>query len=142
MLQNLQNSAKFQNFQLDNLVDFEKCCKTRICLQRSAPVQPKTSENLPNICHYKISSRVGPDAGSAFVERTKFDGPGRPRDVRLDYWQNWQVLQNFANFWRARSRLYQNEILQESMRSTAFFKLYKICILLHRCTQKFRKKSV
>jgi hypothetical protein len=47
------------------------------------------------------------------------------------------------NFWRARSRLYQNEILQENMRSTAFFKLYKICILLHRCNLKiFAKKSV
>ena len=41
-------------------------------------------------------------------------------------------FENFANFWRARSRLYQNEILQENMRSTAVFKLYKICILLHR----------
>ena len=30
MLQNLQNFAKFQKFQLDNLVDFEKCCKTHI----------------------------------------------------------------------------------------------------------------
>ena len=30
MLQNLQNFAKFQKLQLDNLVDFEKCCKTRI----------------------------------------------------------------------------------------------------------------
>ena len=45
-------------------------------------------------------------------------------------------MQNFANFWRARSRLYQNEILQENMRSTAFVKLYKICILLHRCHLK------
>ena len=44
-----------------------------------------------------------------------------------------KILPNFANFWRARSRLYQNEILQENMRLTAFFKLYKICILLHRC---------
>ena len=35
----------------------------------------------------------------------------------------------FCNFWRARSRLYQNEILQENMRLTAFFKIYKICIL-------------
>ena len=43
-----------------------------------------------------------------------------------------KFLQIFANFWRARSRLYQNEILQENMRLTAFFKLYKICILLHR----------
>ena len=47
----------------------------------------------------------------------------------------------FANFWRARSRLYQNEILQENMRLTAFFKLYKICILLHRCNLKFFAKN-
>ena len=47
MLQNLQNDAKFQNFQLDNLVDFEKCCKTRIYLQKSVPIQPKTSNILP-----------------------------------------------------------------------------------------------
>ena len=50
MLQNLQNFAKFQKIQLENLVDFEKCCKTRICSQRSAPIQPKTSEILPKIC--------------------------------------------------------------------------------------------
>ena len=35
-------------------------------------------------------------------------------------------FENFANYWRARSRLYQNEILQENMRLTAFFKLYEI----------------
>ena len=50
-------------------------------------------------------------------------------------------LAKFANFWRARSRLYQNEILQENMRSTAFFKLYKICILLHRCDLKIFAKN-
>ena len=50
-------------------------------------------------------------------------------------------LENFANFWRARSRLYQNEILQENMRLTAFFKLYKICILLHRCNLKIFAKN-
>ena len=50
---------------------------------------------------------------------------------------------NFANFWRARYRLFQNEILQQNMRLTAFFKLYKICILLHRCNLKlFAKKTV
>ena len=49
----------------------------------------------------------------------------------------------FANVWRARSRLHQNEILQENMRLTAFFKLYKICILSHRCNLNFfSKKSV
>ena len=50
-------------------------------------------------------------------------------------------FENFANFWRARSRLYQIEILQENMRSTAFFKLYKICILLHRCNLKIFAKN-
>merc|ERR1712094_82251 len=50
-------------------------------------------------------------------------------------------FENFANFWRARSRLYQNEILQENMRSTAFFKIYKICILLHRCNLKIFAKN-
>ena len=61
--------------------------------------------------------------------------------------QNWENFQffanfaNFANFWRARSRLYQHEILQENMRLTAFLKLYKICILLHRCNLKIFAKN-
>ena len=46
MSQNLQNFVKFQNFLLDNLVDFEKCCKTHIFLQKSGPIQPKTSNIL------------------------------------------------------------------------------------------------
>ena len=47
MLQNLQNFAIFQKLQLDNLVDSEKCCKTHISLQKSEPIQPKTSNILP-----------------------------------------------------------------------------------------------
>ena len=44
--QNFANVAKFakicqiSKFQLDNLVDFEKCCKTHIFLQKSVPIQP------------------------------------------------------------------------------------------------------
>ena len=48
--------AKFQKFQLDNLVDFEKFCKTRIYLQGSAPIQPKTSNFLPKICQLPYGS--------------------------------------------------------------------------------------
>ena len=55
--------------------------------------------------------------------------------------QRFRKFENFANFWRARSRLYQNEFLQENMRLTAFFKLYKICILLHRCNLKILAKN-
>ena len=43
MSQNLQKFANFQKFQLANLVDFEKCCKTHIFLQKSVPIQPKTN---------------------------------------------------------------------------------------------------
>ena len=50
MSEKLQNFAKFQKFQLDNLVDFEKCCKTHIYLQKSVPIQPKTSNILPKFC--------------------------------------------------------------------------------------------
>ena len=57
MSQNLQNFAKFQKFQLDNLVDFEKCCQTRIYLQNFVLIQPKTSEILPKICQ-KLTSTL------------------------------------------------------------------------------------
>ena len=66
------------------------------------------------------------------------EGPSPARAIL----QNWQtILQNFAVFWRARSRLYQNEILQENMRLTAFFKLYKMCTLLRRCDLNFLNKN-
>ena len=59
MLQNLQNFGKFQKFQLDNLVDFEKCYKMRIYLQRSAQIQPKTTKSLPKICQKDPSGSGG-----------------------------------------------------------------------------------
>ena len=55
MSQNLQNFVKFQKFQLENLVDFEKCCKTHIYLQKSEPIQPKTSIILPKFCQPTLS---------------------------------------------------------------------------------------
>ena len=68
--------------------------------------------------------------------------PHGPQAVSFEYafFEN-AFFENFANFWRARSRLYQNEILQENMRSTAFFKLYKVCILLHRCNLNILAKN-
>ena len=52
--------------------------------------------------------------------------------------KNWKALQIF---WRARSRLYQDEILQEHMRLTTFFKLYNMCTLLHRSKLKILTKN-
>ena len=59
MLHFLQNFAIFQKLQLDNLVDFEKCCKTRIFLQKSVPMQPKTSNILPKFCRSAVVSPTG-----------------------------------------------------------------------------------
>ena len=50
MSQKLQKFVKFQKIQLDNLVDFEKCCKTHIFLQKSVPIQPKTRKQPKVIC--------------------------------------------------------------------------------------------
>ena len=63
----MQNFAKCQKFQLDNLVDLEKCCKTHIFLQKSVPIQPKTSNMLPKFCRSAVVSvdhgRAGPVTG-------------------------------------------------------------------------------
>ena len=83
MPQNLQNFIQFQKFQLDNLVDFEKCCKTHIFLQKSVPIQPKTSNILPKFCRSAVLSptvRYG-DAFLAVVDlhiRDHLDHPDQP----------------------------------------------------------------
>ena len=147
MLQNLQNFAKFQKFQLDNLVDFEKCCKTHIYLQRSAPIQPKTSEILPKfveIGNYPTLPPARPAParrGAAGVTARRPPPRSATSSRRRRRRRNYDAKLQIANFWRARSRLYQNEILQENMRLTAFFNLYKICILLHRCSFKNLAKN-
>ena len=73
---NFAKSAKvvkilISKFQLDNLVDFEKCCKARIYLQKSAPVQPKTSDILPKFCRSAVVSPTGaePDVVAGIVDR-------------------------------------------------------------------------
>ena len=81
MSQNLQNFAKFQKFQLDNLVDFEKCCPTHIFLQKSEPIQPKTSNIFPKFCQPTLSDvsagppTAGPAAGSAGAPAPAKGGP-------------------------------------------------------------------
>ena len=46
MSQNLQNVVKFQKFQLENLVDFEKCCKNAYFL---AKIGADTAENEQHV---------------------------------------------------------------------------------------------
>ena len=79
MLRNLQDFAKFQKFQLDNLVDFEKCCKTHIFLQKSVPIQPKTSNILPKFCQ-KLATTVRAAIG---LRRRRAHLTGGARAARL-----------------------------------------------------------
>ena len=79
MSQNLQNFVKFQNFQLENLVDFEKCCKTHIYLQKSEPIQLKTSNILPKFCQPTLSD--GEDGETAQLLGALRAAP-RPRPRR------------------------------------------------------------
>ena len=69
--QNLQNLAKSQKIQFDNLVlvDFEKCCKARIFLQRSASIEPKTSEILTKICQKFSDYPTSPDVADSRAPR-------------------------------------------------------------------------
>ena len=41
-VQKIGKNNKNQEWYTDNLVDFEKCCKMRVCLQSLASIQPRT----------------------------------------------------------------------------------------------------
>ena len=101
MLQNLENCAKFQKFQLDNLVDFEKFCKTRIYLQRSAAIQPKTSEFCREFAKnwqlpYGSATPIGnyPKAARSLSPAFRAGQPGRApsREAASMAFFTWAVL--------------------------------------------------
>ena len=91
MSQNLEIFAKFQKLQLDILVYFEKCCKTHISLQKSVPIQPKTSEILPKFCQKlattlrrRSSGQVESRGHRGAALEAEQGEPGRDHRVRAD----------------------------------------------------------
>ena len=74
MSQDLQNFVKFQKFQLENLVDFEKCSKTLIFLQKSEPIQLKTSNILPKF-YQKLATTLRVRKTAALLPRPAPRGP-------------------------------------------------------------------
>ena len=117
-------------------------------LAKSVPIQPKTSNILPKFCQkltttlrcrasWRRRTTRAPARGDAPLARHFCRQFGHLSQLpKLSCFANFNFLQNFPSFWRARSPLYPHEILQENMRLTAFCKLYKICILFHRCNLK------
>ena len=138
-----------------NLVDLVKSFPTNIFLQNLASIQQRTSlikfdqldekseEGSISNLSTKVAMQgtfgwfVSQESCERYLEGMQAAAMLQGPKIRFF------AVANFCKFWRARSRLYQNENLQENMRLTTFFKLYKICILLHRCNLKiFAKKSV
>ena len=119
MSQILQNVAKFQKFQLENLVDFEEGCKTHTYLQKSEPIQPKTSNILPKFAKNRqlggLGRRLPAIMTSALASSKVRWSAVRPSAFLANFRQN-----------VARFRLYRHQFLQENTRFAAFFKIYKI----------------
>ena len=101
MSQNLQNVAKFQNFQLENLVDFEKCCKTHIFLQKAVPIQPKTNNICRNFAkNWQLPYGSGPDrrtlrASRATTRRGRSQRrirPAQQRRVRAETYMPLKII--------------------------------------------------
>ena len=139
MSQNLQNFVKFQKFQLENLVDFEKCCKTRTFLQKSEPIQPKTSNILPKFCLSAVVSLTG--AGGWFIFKPSALVARSSRRMRRSATSGRRAVPSRAErgcsascssvagcgkLQRARSRLYRTQILQVHMRLKALAEIYKM----------------
>ena len=129
-------------------VDLGESFQTHIYLQNLASIQPRTSP--VKFARPSLQFRKG-----APVEKMQVRGRRLAlvvTSISSPLWRtkSWRATRTYPSklairckickIWRARSRLYQNEILQENMRLTAFFNLYKICILLHRCNFKIFAK--
>ena len=166
MSQNLQNFAKFQEFQIDNLVDFEKCCKTRIYLQKSVPIQPKTSNILPKFCRTRCGEPDPLGAGSTlplqrYRERNRVGlasrcegraGPLRPRRTAGLRWARLvrglgsAKLAKFANFCKFLAGSFSAVSKRIFARKYAFDSIFQDLQDLHTFaplqSQNFRKKSV
>ena len=140
MSQNLQNFVKFQKFQLENLVDFEKCCKTHIFLQKSEPIQPKTSNILPKFCQptlSDVSARRAGRRGPYPPGVTAAAGlRGLPRRLRAR--ERFRLVAQFVEvhyiarlgkLWRARSRLYRSQMLQVNNTKYAFDSIFFATLL-------------
>ena len=115
MLKNAHLLANIGADIVENKQNLPKCCQ-----------QFGGAENVDNNSEdavlRAVSFRLGTDAGALDLTRRSPEAASSHRGRRDG--------KRFA-IRTARSRLYQNEILQLNMRLRAFFKLYEMCTLLH-----------
>ena len=143
VLQNLQNFAIIQKLQLDNLVDFETCCKTRIFLQKSVPIQPKTSNILPKFCQKLATTvRVYRSTDTTVSPwRSASAACGSPRRCRRPCPRSLRNLASRAELHRALSRLSRRHTLQVSTRLKSLAEIYTKQSFAQLCNLNFVSKS-
>ena len=85
MSQNLQNFVKFQKFQLENLVDFEKCCKTTYFLAKIGADTAENEQHLAEISVHQARRDAAPESPMpAAAERpAEREGTKRKRNVNI-----------------------------------------------------------
>ena len=112
--------------------------------QHFAEILPKTGNRHSNEARDAVAQALRHENDLVMVAAAYAAVDACNADAEKARQQNWQ---NFEKFWRARSRLYQNEILQENNNSKyAFDSIFQALQDLHTFaplqSQKFHKKSV
>ena len=146
-----------------NLVEIEKCCQTHIYLQRSAPIQPKTSDILPKIAQ-KLNSpywstTARPRPGGPHLPGGRDAHPGGRADPRLHRGHGGagpemvgkigkfaKFLQNLTEFCKFLKGSFSAVSKRSFARKYAFDSIFQALQDLHPFaplqSQNFRKKSV
>ena len=117
--------------------ELKKVGTKRSYLQRSVPIQPKTSEMLPNFAHNRFSLRSSSRSpGQPLRPATsarRFLGWRSLLFVTTDHFSmRKHSFRNFAKFWRARSQLYRSRFLRIIIHVPALFEIYQFIILINR----------
>ena len=130
--------CKFQKFQLENLVDFEKCCKTHMYLQKSEPIQPRTSNILPKFCGSAVvldgaeALAVNAVAVEAPVEKASKSGPRAPllasQRTALPYRRRIEIYPKKCGNCLARFRLYRHRCFANQYTDAKRLKSYFIIL--------------
>ena len=109
-LEKIENVRKISRVRIKSVLTRSQKKRRKTPLAASPPatsVPPRPAARVASRRRAPVSSRCRTAAGCA---------------RHLANWANFQNI--FANFWRARSRLYRNQILQENMRWKALAEIY------------------
>ena len=119
--------------------------------QKSALIQPRTSLGKSDVSWRWVrlsrqpqseGDRVGRARSCDRAVRPDLLGAAFRREAHAGPLTSTTLSPRHITLSEARSRLYRRRFLQPNSHFAAFFKIYKICTLLHRSELKFLEKFV